>query len=119
MLYKQISIFDAVQGQTLALTGLQLAQETAEKQFPGWNDRCWELFVQWINTKPRGYEFLIEDFREYLQGYGLIEMPPSLRSFGFIALKKEGKNLMEKTGYTKKVANKKAHRANASVWRKL
>lgn len=111
-------IFDAQQGQQLADTGLELAVETANSEHPEWKDRCWRLFWQWLNKKPRMFKFMVEDFRKYVYDNDLLERPRSDRAFGFISKKAIKENLVV-FGGTQKVSNKKAHCANASVWVKL
>lgn len=108
MAYKQAIIdFDLKAGESLAEVGCQLAVETANSEHPKWSERCWQLFVFWLNKKPRYFEFMIEDFRDYVYRYDLIERPKSERAFGFLS----GKGLKrELILFLKmdKVKNKKA-----------
>lgn len=115
---KQLDIFDQEAGKRLAVVGMEQAVETANSEYPKWSDRCWQLFYQWLNRKPRYYEFMIEDFRNYLYHYDLIERPKSDRAFGFISIKAVKMNLIvfSKMG---RVKNKKAHATPASVWIKM
>lgn len=109
---------DLGRGKQLAEAGLSLAVESAEKKEKGWSRLCWQLFLVWLRRQRRGSEFKIEDFRKYLYDYDLISAPPSERAFGFVSVKakKEGWIAFVRT---EKVKNKKAHGANASVWRKI
>jgi hypothetical protein len=114
--YKQQQIdFDQAAGEALAKAGMELAVETAEAEFRGWKDRCWQLFYQWLNKKPRYHEFLLEDFREYCYQYDLIEKPRSERAFAFLSKKASKLELIMCVGDAK-TRNKTAHRAKASKW---
>ena len=104
--------------QSLSHVGLDMAVDTANLQYPGWSIRCWQLFRQWLQHRPRYHCFLIEDFRAYLYDYDLIERPNSERAFGFIGQKAMKEGLVIK-GEIKKVSNVKAHCANAQSWIKI
>lgn len=116
-MYKQLDIFDLSAGKSLAVTGMNMAVDTANTEHPGWSDRCWQLFVQWLNRKPRYFLFMVEDFRKYLYDYDLIERPKTDRAFGFLTGKAVRAGLIENCG-TKKVSNKKAHATPAGLWMK-
>ena len=113
----QLSIFHSTRGEELARTGLELAVETANAEHQNWSDRCWQLFRVWLNSKPRYHEFMIEDFREYLYSYDLIEKPQSDRAFGFIAKRALKQDLIFSVGM-RRVKNEKAHSAIACLWAK-
>jgi len=82
---KQAIVIDISQAKKLADLGLSLALETAEKKEKGWTKLCWQLFLVWLRRNvKRGNEFMIEDFRKHCVDMGLLEMPPSNRSFVFI-----------------------------------
>lgn len=118
MLNKQLNIFDQpADGARLAEVGLELAVETADKASVKWSERCWMLFYQWLNKKPRYFEFMIEDFREYLDKYDLLETPPSKRAFGFISKRAIKRELIVHAGIAR-VKNPGAHATPANVWRK-
>lgn len=104
-------------GEQLARAGLSLAVDHADKTEPGWSDRCWQLFKVWLSRKPRYFEFMIEDFRSYLNKYDLIENPPSLRAFGMISKRGLKSGFIEHAGICK-VKNRKAHATPANLWRK-
>lgn len=108
----QTSIFQ--NGKELAEHGLSVAVNNANKHFPGWSERCWDLFKRWIGKKEKGYRFLMEEFREDCRKWKMIEEPPSLRSYGHITKRalKEGLVITAGTG---KVENPKAHNANAAM----
>ena len=111
-------VLDVVRGQKLAVVGAEMAVQSADQKEKGWSKRCCQLFLWWLrkSVKP-GQEFMIEQFRQHVYQYDLLEKPPSERAFGFIA------NRASKSGWiefirTDKVKNVKAHSANAAVWRK-
>jgi len=108
----------AEEGEALAMQGLQRATDKADKDSPGWKERCYSLFKEWINLKPAYFEFMTEDFRNHLERNAKIETPNSKTAYGFIPLKALREGLIERWGYGK-VSNKAAHAANASVWRKI
>lgn len=116
-MYKQLDIFDQKAGENLARIGMELAVETANAEHPKWSERCWQLFYQWLNKKPRYHQFMIEDFRIDLYRYDLIEKPKSDRAFGFLTGKAVRRGLIESCG-TQKVKNRKAHATPAGLWRK-
>lgn len=117
-MYKQSTIeFDVIQGAKLAEAGLSLAVETANAEHEKWSERCWQLFYQWLNKRPRYFEFMIEDFRAYLEKYDLLEKPKSDRAFGFIPGKALRRELIV-FSRIEKVKNKNAHATPANVWRK-
>ena len=117
-MYSQLSIFDQAAGQRLAEVGMQMAVDHAQQVRDKWKEDCWLLFFQWLNKKPRYFEFQVEDFREYLIEYDLLEVPPSNRAFAFLVGKATERGLIEYAGRDEKTRNKKAHGAKAAVWRK-
>lgn len=104
-------------GEQLARAGMELAKETADKEFPGWSERCWQLFFQWLNKKPQYFEFQTEDFRAYLKQYDLLEKPKTDRAYGFIAGKAQRRNLIEHAGF-EKVSDPNCHSRPSNLWRK-
>lgn len=105
-------------GQSLAVTGMNMAVESANKKEKDWSKRTWQLFLFWLRALKRGSTFMIEQFRSDMYEKDLIIPPPSERAYGFLSHK------ASRSGYiqfveTKKVKNKKAHAANAAVWRRI
>jgi hypothetical protein len=111
-------MFENKTGKQLAEAGLSLALQTADNEFPGWSDRCYRLFLRWINKKPKGFEFLMESFRTDCYKYNMIEKPRNLRSFGMVSKRAQKQGLIECIG-TGQVVNPTAHNANAAKWRKI
>lgn len=110
--------FSMERGQHLAEVGMNLAVETANAEHNGWSDRCWSLFIEWLKVKPSGFLFMIENFRQYIYEYDLLERPRSERAFAFISKRaiKEGLVLY---GGIQSVTNARAHSAKASIWIKV
>ncbi len=103
-------------GRELALVGMELAVETANKKEKDWSRLCWQLFLVWLRRNVRrGAEFKIEDFRKHLNEYGLINPPPSERAYGFLSKKgvKEGFIGFRRVG---NCSNKKAHATPVNIW---
>ena len=118
MLYGQtILVFDAPAADRLAQAGIDVAGDNADRVRDKWRADCWRLFWQWLNKKPRYFQFQVEDFRMYLQEYDLLELPPSNRAFAFLVSKARKDNLIEYVR-DEKVNNTKAHGAKAAVWMK-
>lgn len=106
-----------VTGETLRDEGMKRAEDHAERVEPGWNDRAYEMFKEWLKGWPVGYRFLMEDFRQVAHINGLPE-PPSKRVYGNIAVRAKKEDLIT-SNETRPVKNAKAHKANASLWQKL
>ena len=99
-------------GPQLRDAGISLAAESAENKQPGWNEKAYQMLLQFIQTSD---DFMCEDFRQWAYSKGLSE-PPSHRAFGSVITKASRANVITHVGY-KSVSNAKAHCANASVWR--
>lgn len=110
----QLNLMDLFDGKTLAKAGLSVALEHAEGVAPGWKERAWQLFLEWLCSKPQGYCFRVEQFREWVKDK--IECPPSLRSYGMVSKRGVKEGLI---CFNRKVtvSNPKAHAANANEWR--
>lgn len=94
--------------------GIAKAAKSAEEVSPGWNDRLYELFKEFL--RGRKEKFLAEDFR--MSVIDKIDLPRSNRSFGGLFMKAARERLIERVGYAP-VKNWKAHRCTASVWRRV
>lgn len=105
-------------GKELAENGLRVAVNNANREFPGWQERCWGLFLRWIKKRPAGGQFLMESFRNDCKEYSMIEEPNSLRAFGFVSKRAMKEGLIKQIG-TAKVSNPKAHNANAALYVKV
>lgn len=97
--------------------GINKAKDSAERNEPGWNERAYEMFKEWLSGWPSGYKFTIEQFRQVAQIRGLSD-PPHARAFGSIAVRAKKEGLIKSNG-TVKVKNPKSHMANAALWQKV
>jgi hypothetical protein len=97
--------------------GLLRAVTSANDKCPGWSEKAYTMFCEWLAGWPSGFSFLIEDFRVSASARGLPD-PNSKRAFGFIPCKAAKAGLIKQEG-TGKVKNKDAHRCNAGRWIKI
>lgn len=102
-------------GESLAVAGMELAKESADKKVKKWSDDCWKLFLLWLKMQPVRTEFLLEQFREFVKDNDLLEDPPSLRAYGFLSKRASKEGRIEFAGMGK-VRNKTAHACYASKW---
>jgi hypothetical protein len=93
---------------------IQRAEDHANAVHGDWSDQAFE-FLKIFLAHRRG-EFMAEDFRAACNE--VIPEPPSLRAYGAIILRAAKSGLIRKVGM-RSVKNLKAHRAFASVWRKV
>ena len=112
---KEALVFE---GKRLGEEGLERAVRKAEKDNPGWKEKCWELFKRWIDKKPMGYEFLMEEFRQDVEKWKMIEKPNSSRAYGVISKRALREKLIEGAGMGR-VSNATAHNCFAAKWKKL
>lgn len=94
--------------------GMAVAEDHANAVVPGWSEKAFRIFQEWLSGWPAGYKFTIEQFRQIAMIRGL-EDPPHNRAFGSLAVKAKTMGLI-KTNGTVKVKNPKAHCANAAQW---
>lgn len=106
------------EAQRLAVEGLDRAVKKADSDHPDWSTRCWALFLRWIGKKPVGFKFQVENFRQDLYKYNMIEKPQSDRAYGFISRRAVSQGLVVSTGKAK-TSSTTAHSANAEVWMKI
>lgn len=111
----QLSILDLLDGKQLAATGLEMAVDHAEGVAPGWKERAWKVFLEWLSAQKYRSTFKIEQFRIWCELNDKIEKPPSKRAYGFLPIKAAKEQLIAKAGYSQ-VTNPKAHSANCSLW---
>lgn len=93
--------------------GIKLALDHADKVIDNWGEKAYVLLKEFLRTNKGN--FMAEDFR--LSVADKIDAPPHNRAFGGIFMRAAKAGLIERVGYAP-VKNWKAHRANASVWRK-
>lgn len=110
----QLDAFAAIQERD---KGMEVAEANAEINHPGWNKMAYQMFQDWLEGWPTGYQFLIEDFRLSAQIRGLPD-PPSNRSFGGMAVRARNEGIIKSAGLTQ-TKNKLAHSCFATLWQKL
>lgn len=93
--------------------GIEQAEKSANTNSVDWVERAYRLFVKWLEAKPSGFLFMMEDARGDLP----IEPPPSNRAYGGVMLRAAKNNLVVKVGLCQ-VKNVKAHRCFATQWMK-
>jgi hypothetical protein len=97
--------------------GMTRAVDHAERESPGWKDKCFDLFKEWLSKVPVGHRFLMEDFNEWALENGL-ETPPSFNAFGHLPKRAAAKKLIHSTGVA--VGKKKrGHGSWVCIWEKL
>lgn len=104
-------------GFELAMQGLKVATDHAEKETPGWKEKAYSIFLEWLVNKPKGYRFLTEEFRLAAQMIGL-EMPPNNKAFGFIPIKARKDKLITGIGHAT-CKDKKGHAHPVTQWQKV
>lgn len=93
--------------------GMKRAIDHADKVIDNWGEKVYALLKEFLRTNKGN--FMAEDFR--LSVEDKIDAPPHNRAFGGIFMRAAKAGLIERVTYAP-VKNWKAHRANASVWRK-
>jgi len=93
--------------------GINQAVNHADEVHEKWSDTAYELLKKFIRAQRS--EFFAEDFRFAVTD--LIPAPPHNRAYGGIFMRAAKAGLIRRVRYGP-VKNVKAHRANASVWKK-
>lgn len=94
--------------------GIKQAVNHANQVIPDWSEKAYLFFLEWLDGKPSGFKFQIEEFREVAFSMGMPK-PPSLRAFGSITLRAKNAGHIVSIGI-KSTKGKTAHHANACVW---
>jgi hypothetical protein len=97
----------------LAMAGMNAAADKAEQDKPGWRQKVWELYIQYVRSLDFETRFFLEDFRAWVAGK--IDEPQDLHSCAHLSVKGQSAGLIKKAGYGK-TRNKKAHGAPCSMW---
>ena len=100
-------------GKELARAGAKLALQHAEAVSENWGAEACDYLEIFIRLNP-GREFMAEEVREYAYKRGLPK-PGSERAWGAIFYRANKAKIIKCLG-TRKVKNRKAHSANASLW---
>lgn len=100
-------------GQELARAGAKLALEHAETVHEDWGAEACDYLEIFLRIHP-GREFMTEEVREYAYKRGLAR-PASERAWGAVMMRAQAAEIIRCVG-TRKVTNRRAHSANASLW---
>lgn len=98
--------------------GLNRAVAAAENIHPDWAERAYKFFKKWLSRKPKGYRFLIEDFRKRVQVSKALPEPGSRRAYGGIPRRAANDGLIRKKGLraTRSITS---HSCFATEWGKV
>lgn len=113
----QLTIFDIDRGKELAIVGMQLADETAEKFNPGWKEKSYNKIVEFLK-QDHITEFMCEDIRSFEAMDEDFELPKNAKAWA-APLKRAKKNGLIKFSRYGQVKNVKAHGTPAAVWEKI
>jgi len=108
---KQLDIF--ADGRIMRDAGIQQAISHADEVCEKWSEKAYQFLLWYIK---RNKEFMTEDVRN-ASAY-IIEIPPSERAWGGVIVRAVKAGLIKQTGY-RKVANARAHMANAATWQTI
>jgi hypothetical protein len=93
--------------------GIKRAVDHADKDTEKWSDIAYGFLKEFIRIQKQS--FLAEDFRMAVTE--LIPEPPHNRAFGGLFMRAAKAGLITRVGFGP-VKNWKAHRANASIWKR-
>lgn len=97
--------------------GLEQAVNHANQVDPGWSDKAYDMFKQWLSGWIKGHKFQIETFRASASARGLPN-PPTARAFGQIAVRAKKEGLIKSNG-PKPTTGVTAHSCFATEWEKV
>jgi len=101
-------------GEELKQEGMEISIRHANQRVRNWSVSAFNILKRFL--KEREGNFMAEDIRVFAHFKGLDE-PPSKRAWGSLIVKAKKLGLIEFVRFSQ-VANPRAHKANASVWRK-
>jgi hypothetical protein len=108
----QMNFFESIEAKN---AGIKTATDHAEAVSPGWNQKAYQLFLEFLSEHPG--TFMAEDFRAYCALVDF-DLPPSARAFGGVIVRARIAGLIEKVGY-RNVRNVKAHATPAALWQAI
>lgn len=105
-------------GAELRDVGMAEAVDHADEAVPSWSDRALKAIRRFLNESALANgEFMTEDFRLWAYQNAALPRPPSHRAWGAVVVKARSLALIDRVRLDS-VKNPKAHRANATVWRR-
>lgn len=108
-------LFDYEAGRQGKNNGINQAVNHANEVSPGWADRAYQFLLKFLANHNGA--FMAEEVRSYAALMDF-ELPPSNRAWGGVIVRAKIAGIIESCG-TKQVRNKKAHCANAGLWRQV
>lgn len=112
---KEAVVLDMKQARVERNKGIEKAVMHADQQVSNWSDRAYGFLLRFLSNHNGA--FMAEEVRSYAVLMDF-EMPPHNRAWGGIMLKAAKAGIIERCGI-QKVKNKKAHCANAALWRQV
>lgn len=104
-------------GDQLATAGMEIAKDHANSVSPGWSDRVWNQFKEWLKCSPENFEFMMEDYTDWLYKNEPLLIPNKGQAFGFLSVKAKNVGLIEFAGLSK-TKNPISHGRPGYLWRK-
>jgi len=108
----QLDIFE---GNRLKTEGMIQSEVSANDQHEGWSEKAFDFLVGYAKKQS---QFMAEDIRELAIKSKSVPQPPSNRAWGAIIIKAKKEGIIKHIAFGQ-VRNKKAHRANASIWQSI
>lgn len=84
-----------------------------------WSTIAYNYLYHWLQLKPVGYTFKLEDVRLHAEDSTVVPPPTHKRAWGSVAQKAAKHGLMKKVGLTKARINTKTKNAACALWKKL
>lgn len=112
---KEAVVLDIKQARVERDKGIEKAITHADETVDQWSNRAFVFLLKFLNN--HNGPFMAEEVRSYAALMDF-ELPPSNRAWGAIVLKAVRNGLIERCGI-QQVKNKKAHCANAALWRQI
>lgn len=108
-------VLDINQGKELRDLGIAKAEQSANYDTAQWSEKAYAFLEHFLNN--HNGSFMAEEVRS-LAAYQDFPLPPNARAWGGVIARAAKAKLIERVGI-QKVKNKKAHCANAAVWRQV
>ena len=105
---------DLLLGKLLRDTGIYKAITHANKEHEDWYAMAYSALKDYL-LMIDGRTFMCEDVREYASN--ILPDPPTNRAWGAIIVRARKDGIIKHCGFNQ-VSNPRAHRANASMWKR-
>lgn len=107
-------VLDIKQARAARDRGINSAVQHAVEENKTWKEQAFKILIDFLKHHPG--PFLAEQVRQHALRFDGYVPPPHDRAWGSVLVMARKRNLIIQAGYAK-VKNKKAHRANASLWK--